>query len=75
MNSRLSESSLREYRQFLSLLVRKKKKRTEKNHKDDSRFRIQNFQRIIKGIEVITQKKKEKKRLNEGSFIHVLVYE
>lgn len=75
MNRRTSESSLvREYRQFLSLLVRKEK-RTEKNHKDDSRFRIQNFQRIIKGIEIITQKKK-KKRLNEGSFIHVvLVYE
>lgn len=61
MNRRTSESSLvREYRQFLSFLVRKKK-RTEKNHKDDSRFRIQNFQRIIKGIEIITQKKKKKK--------------
>lgn len=35
-----------------SFLLERKKQRTKENHKDDYRFRKQNFQRANKGIEI-----------------------
>ena len=49
MGRRASESSLgREYTQVLSSWQEK----TKENHREDYRFRIQNFQRTNKGVEI-----------------------
>lgn len=73
MNRRTSESSLvREHRQFLSLLVRKHKEPKKKTTKMIPDLEYTISKESLKELKLLLRKKK---KMNEDSFINVLVYE